>query len=241
MGGQLTDEQFYALNWELIKNTLELFLRPNQQIMVSFEQTFTAVYKCICKMQGEHLFGDTISYVRNYLNQVGVDLQSTNENEFLAKLDLHIKHYLGAADGISKCFSYMDRSFLNEFKNTNLQSELHKLFAEVISDRVINNAMQLLTNLLTVPMGISPAIASSLCHGLYVINPKYGETYFQNFCRYIPKLAPPMTDDEIPAEILAAHQVQQQLQEQGFNTGDQTLKRPADDETNDLDNQRLRN
>jgi len=237
----LTDEEYNTVQWPLIKNTLEIFLQANPQVMVSFEQTYTAVYKCVCRMYGEQLFGDTIGFLRSYLMEVMADLQNSNETDFLTKMEGHVRHYLAATSGIIKCYTYMDRCYLTEFKGTNLRTELYNLFAEVVSDRVVHDMMTLMTRLLEIPMGLNPGIASSICQGLYTIKPAYGEAYMQIFTRYIPRLPPPMTDDDIPDEITAAQVAQQQLQMQGFNTGDQTRKRSADDETEeDQENQRPR-
>jgi len=260
----MIDEEYDNIYWPELREALDILLLnsttsgsdiicetstddvPCQRI--SFEQKYSAVYKCVCKQYSERLYHDLIQHVGSILQRWKNHLQSNdrrhdqpyspvNQNntcrqeelDFLKEFHKVTMQYCQAINSIVPIFTYMNRYYLENKMQTNLKSELLKLYSEQLADAFIESILQILVVAQGNPFSISPSMTQSLLQSLHTINTTYCTINPDLFARHIPSgVRPVMAEEELEAQRAADRALQEQLRLQGFERSDQTKKRGID-------------
>ena len=67
---------------------------------------------------------------------------------------------------------------------------------------------------------------------LHSLNVQYSKLNTALFAKHMPGIHLPMTEEDIQSQIMAERELQQRLRESGFNSGNQSRKRPNSEEEN---------
>merc|ERR1712059_223629 len=103
--------------------------------MGSYEQMYSAVYKCVCKQYSEQLYADLITHIRTRMTQWSNQLTSVQDESFINEFHKALVQYFHALGGIVPIFTYMNRFYIESKLHTDLRTELIKIFSSLVSDQ----------------------------------------------------------------------------------------------------------
>jgi len=224
----------YQLHWGHLKEALSLLFNGSAQQpsthKISFEETYSAVYKCVCDHQAERLHADLMDHIGGVLRGWRNQLESAaggSDADLINQLERCTVKYMAAVPVIVPIFAYMNRFYVASKLCTDLQTLLLALYAHLITDPIAEKVIQILSESRSRPFSIPPATMMSLVQNLHKINPKYSQANPALFSAYIAGagINPPMVEADLEAQRIADARLQEQLRRSGFNTSDQTRKR----------------
>jgi len=230
----------YQTYWLLLKGAVDLMLvNPDNEATpthkISFEETYSAVYKCVCEHKAEQLYNDLMGHIsgiirswKERLNCVANDPISLVKGveEFTAK-------FVQSIPVIVPIFAYMNRFYVVPKQGTDLQLILIKVYDDIITSPLSENVINTMSESRAQPFSIPPAVMTSLIHNLHKINPGYSQLKPELFAAYMTGIAPPMVEADLEAQRVADKRLQDELRQAGtFESGSQGpsqgTKRTAD-------------
>ena len=141
-------EEEYQRHWSHLKEAVSVMLHspsgqpPNNKI--SFEATYSAVYKCVCDHQAERLHNDLMELVSGVLQDWRNHLESLDSNNtivFLQQLDNFTVQYMQSLPFIVPIFAYMNRFYVVYKLCTDLQTLLINLYGNIIIDPIVEKVI----------------------------------------------------------------------------------------------------
>ena len=82
---------------------------PGSYKPISYEQMYSAVYKCVCKQYSDQLYADLMTHVNTRLAQWSSNLGSVADDNFILEFHKALVQYFHALGGIVPIFTYMNR------------------------------------------------------------------------------------------------------------------------------------
>ena len=69
----LTVEDYENVYWPQLREAIDMLLLQTSEVTtgqrISFEQMYSAVYKCVCKQYSERLYQDLLNHVKQILQR----------------------------------------------------------------------------------------------------------------------------------------------------------------------------
>ncbi|XP_034234926.1 CDK2-associated and cullin domain-containing protein 1-like [Thrips palmi] len=244
-------ESEYARDfWTPLNNTIEAFLHPSSQTSpISFQDTFTLVYKCVGEGHSDRLHSDLMQTVSKYLKNLHVELLQclTSDNEatqgqgiiqMIHMFDCALSDYIKAVKGISASFSYLGKYFAQKKNYKTLEDELTLMFCSEIAEHFIHDILSCVER--SPPFTLEPALLSRLFHNLQTVSREdYGALYSKLFARFVTDALPRMHEHDLDSHIAEVHELQAQMRREsdqfklssaeGGSERNPALKRPAED------------
>ena len=114
----MSPEDYRNVFWSQLKDAIDQMLThpPGSYKPISYEQMYSAVYKCVCKQYSDQLYADLICHMRTRLSQWTGDLNQVPDQEFILKFHTYLDRYFNALGGIVPIFTYMNRYAIAELK-----------------------------------------------------------------------------------------------------------------------------
>ena len=211
----MTPEDYRLVFWCQLRDAIDQMLThpPGSYKPISYEQMYSAVYKCVCKQYSELLYADLITHVRTRLAQWSGALSNVSDDQFIAEFHKALVQYFHALGGIVPIFTYMNRfDFSNESRqtlqilfrfyieaklHTDLKTELTKLFSSLVADKHVTRLVNLMVTARSQPFSVPPATMATLCRHLYTLNPDYSAIQPGLFSSYLPNVGPRMTEEDL--------------------------------------------
>ena len=247
---QSVDSDYLRIYWTPLNHTIEAFLHPSTQTQpISFQETFTMVYKCVGEGHSERLHSDLMQTVTSYLKNLHVKLLQclTCDNEgrqeqgiikMILIFDSALADYIIAMKGISATFSYLGKYLAHKQTYKTLEDELTLMFCVEIAEHFIHDILSCVER--SPPFTLDPALLSRLFRNLQIVSRDgYGTLYSALFARFVTNALPRMNEQDVQSHIAEVHELQAQMkreQEQlklsraeGGVERNPSRKRPADD------------
>jgi len=214
----MSPEDYRNVFWSQLRDAIDQMLThpPGSYKPISYEQMYSAVYKCVCKQYSEQLYADLMTHVRSRLAQWASQLSNVSEDRFIQEFHQALEQYFHALGGIVPIFTYMNRFYIEAKLHTDLKTELVKLFSSLVADKHVSRLVNLMSAAQSRPFSVPPATMASLCKHLVTLNPEYTSIQPQLFSTYLPNVLPRMTEDDLQAQINSDKLLQDQLRAQGW-------------------------
>ena len=113
----MTPEDYRLQFWGELRDAIDQMLShpPGSYKPISYEQMYSAVYKCVCKQYSEQLYADLITHIRTRLVEMSKILNDVSDNQFISEFHKALVQYFHALGGIVPIFTYMNRYALTVF------------------------------------------------------------------------------------------------------------------------------
>jgi len=221
---QMSENDFWNVWDGLLKPTIVslLSLPPGNYPLISYEQTYSAVYKCVCHGFQEPLYKKLIELVHSQLEHWSQQLNMvSDDHEFTAKMKEILSRFNDGIKSIIAIFNYMNRFYIEAKLNKNLRTEFMQICAETIVEPHCDRLMRSLHAAEHVPFMIRPDVMENLVKIIYELRPGLALENPQLFGRFIPNLSPTCSE-QLP-ELIREAQVMSQSMRENF-------EEPADPE-----------
>lgn len=208
--------------WIPLSHTVDAFLHPSSQTSpISFQETFTLVYKCVGEGHSDRLHHDLMQAVTKYLKRLHVDLVQclTSDNEgrqdqgiinMIHVFDAALVDYIKAVKGISATFSYLGKYFAQKKNYKTLEDELTYMFCLEIAEHFIHDILSCVER--SPPFTLDPGLLSRLFHNLQTVSRDgYGTLYSKLFARFVTDALPRMQEQDLQSHIAEVHELQAQM------------------------------
>ncbi|KAE8742542.1 hypothetical protein FOCC_FOCC011951 [Frankliniella occidentalis] len=208
--------------WIPLNNTVEAFLHPSSQTSpISFQETFTLVYKCVGEGYSDRLHCDLMHAVNKYLKNLHVELlkyltdgndgrQDQGIIQMIHMFDSALADYIKAVKGISATFSYLGKYFAQKKNYKTLEDELTLMFCVEIAEHFIHDILCCVER--SPPFTLDPALLSRLFHNLQIVSRDlYGTLYSKLFARFVTDALPRMHEADLNSHIAEVHELQAQM------------------------------
>lgn len=214
----MTTEDYLTNYWAMLRDTIDqmLDLPPGSYHPISYEQMYSAVYKCVCKQYGDRLYQDLINHVRTKMAEWSRMLTLVEDAEYIDNFHKILMRFFQALSGIVPIFTYMNRFYIEAKLQTDLRRELLKIFSAMLSDQHVRRLLALMSEAQGRPFAVEPQVMASLCTHLHQLNPEYAQLSPAVFSRFLPNVLPPMTAEDIQAQQAADRQLQETLRAEGW-------------------------
>eukprot|EP00112_Aurelia_sp_Birch-Aquarium-sp1_P026152 Seg909.16 transcript_id=Seg909.16/GoldUCD/mRNA.D3Y31 product="CDK2-associated and cullin domain-containing protein 1" protein_id=Seg909.16/GoldUCD/D3Y31 len=174
--------------WPKIQNAIQIMLtqRPGEPFKLSYEDLYSAAYKCATQQYSEPMFQRMSEIADNHISQSLLNFMTCTSEEYLERFNFLMAQFIQAVDGLSSIFSYMDRSYVVLKFGRSISSLLLNQFADkILSQSRIFDILKLISG---GTMDAEPHIMMSLIKGLYSIKPEFARMNMQLFSRFIPNI-----------------------------------------------------
>jgi len=215
----LSPEDYNTLYWSVLREAIDQMLShpPGSYKPISYEQMYSAVYKCVCKQYSEQLYADLINHMKTRMTQWANKLSSTPDDAFIAEFHKALVQYFHALAGVVPIFTYMNRFYIQSKLNTDLRSELIKIFSNLVSDPLMHKLVPLMVQAQARPFLIPPDVMSTMCKRLYQLNPDYSHMEPRLFSNYLPNVLPQMREEDLQTQRESDRLLQESLRAQGWS------------------------
>jgi len=230
----MTPDDYRNIFWSMLRDAIDQMLThtPGSYKPISYEQMYSAVYKCVCKQYSEQLYMDLITHIKTRLGQWSNHLTSVEDRHFINEFHKALVQYFHALGGIVPIFTYMNRFYIEAKLRTDLKTELIKVFSSLVSDQHVARLIPLMVTAQSQPFSVPPAVMSTMCKHLYQLNPEYTNIEPKLFSNYLPNILPHMEEEDLQAQKEADRMLQESLRAQGWGCPDNmssTRKRDFED------------
>ena len=138
----------YSEHWERLRSAVDLMLvNPDNEATpthkISFEETYSAVYKCVCDHRSDQLYADLMAHVggvvRDWRDRLNV---VTNDPvAFVTGVDECTAKFVRAIPVIVPIFAYMNRFYVVPKMGSDLQVVLINLYEEIITGPLVQDVI----------------------------------------------------------------------------------------------------
>jgi len=217
---RMSPEDYRDTFWAMLRDAIDQMLThpPGSYKPISYEQMYSAVYKCVCKQYSEILYRDLFNHMRTRLAQWSTHLNSVQDEAFIEEFHKALVQYFHALGGIVPIFTYMNRFYIESKLHTDLRTELIKVFSRDVSDQHVTRLIPLMVKAQGTPFAVPPATMATMCKHLYQLNPEYISVQPKLFSSYLPNVLPQMTEEDLAAQMEADRLLQATLRAQGWGS-----------------------
>jgi len=215
---RMSPEDYRDTFWAMLRDAIDQMLThpPGSYKPISYEQMYSAVYKCVCKQYSEKLYQDLFNHMRTRLSQWSAHLTSVPDQEFIQEFHKALVQYFHALGGIVPIFTYMNRFYIESKLHTDLRTELIKVFSGLVSDQHVQRLIPLMVAAQCTPFAVPPPTMATMCKHLYQLNPEYISVEPRLFSSYLPNVLPQMTEEDLQSQMEADRLLQATLRDQGW-------------------------
>jgi len=226
----MSPEDYRNVFWCQLRDAIDQMLThpPGSYKPISYEQMYSAVYKCVCKQYSEQLYADLMTHVKTRLAQWSSQLSNVGDDKFIQEFHQALVQYFHALGGIVPIFTYMNRFYIEAKLGTDLKTELTRVFSSLVADKHVARLVQLMVSAQSRPFSVPPSTMSTLCKHLYTLNPDYSAIQPALFAAYLPNVGPRMTEEDLQAQINSDRLLQESLRAQGWGCPEDSLPRKRD-------------
>lgn len=226
----LTSEDYVSVYWSQLREAIDMMLNnaPGSYKPISYEQMYSAVYKCVCKQYSEQLYGDLMLHMAGQLQRWTQHLNEVADQHFVDEFHKAISQFFHALTSIVPIFTYMNRFYIEGKLHTDLRTELMKLFAEHVSNALVPRLLPLLEEANHQPFRVAPNVMQAIVQNLHSLDPAYAQLAPDLFSRHLIGITAPMSEDDLEAQREADRRLQEELRRAGFDSGDRSKKRVND-------------
>jgi len=184
---------------------------------ISFEETYSAVYKCVCEHKAEQLYNDLIEHISGIVQswKGSLDRMANDPGSLVKGVDDFTKKFVQSIPVIVPIFAYMNRFHVVPKQGQDLHEILIKAYDDLIIAPRAQNLLKIMSESRAQPFSIPPAVMSSLVHNLHKINPGYIQMQPELFAAYMTGIAPPMVEADLEAQREADKRLQEELRAAG--------------------------
>lgn len=230
----MSPEDYRDIFWSMLRDAIDQMLThpPGSYKPISYEQMYSAVYKCVCKQYSEQLYADLITHIRTRMTQWSNQLSAVQDDAFINEFHKALVQYFHALGGIVPIFTYMNRFYIQSKLHTDLKSELIKIFSSLVSDPHVGRLIPLMVTAQSQPFCILPVVMSTMCKRLYQLNPDYIMVEPKLFSSYLPNVLPQMREEDLQTQRESDQLLQASLRAQGWDCDENksaTRKRDLED------------
>lgn len=217
----MTIEEYHSQYWNKLRAAIDTMLDnpPGGYTPISYEEMYSAVYKCVCKQFSEKLYFDLINHIRTRIAECSRLMHDVPDDQIILKFDESLSRYLHAVSGIVPIFTYMNRFYLETKLHTQLQAELLKLFIIGFTDVHIKRLIPRMLEAQSQPFSIHPETMAGICKMLNQLNTSYGRQFPALFQHYLPNIGPMMTEQDLARQQQEERRMQDELRNQGWGGG----------------------
>lgn len=212
----------YQTFWALLRGAIDMMLvNPDNEDTpthkISFEETYSAVYKCVCEHKAEQLYTDLIGHISSIVRswKDRLDCLQNDPIALVKSVDEFTKKFVQSIPVIVPIFAYMNRFYVVQKLGQDLQEILIKAYDDLITAPLAANVIKTMSESRGQPFSIPPAVMSSLVHNLHKINPGYSQVAPDLFAAYMTGIAPPMVEADLEAQREADMRLQAELRAAG--------------------------
>jgi len=214
----LSSEEYNCKFWGVLRDAIDQMLShpPGSYKPISYEKMYSAVYKCVCQQFSERLYGDLINHIKTRMAQWSNQLSTVQDDSFIAEFHKALVRYFDALNGIVPIFTYMNRFYIVLKLNTDLKTELLKIFSGLVSDPHITRLIPLMRSAQETPFQIPPGVMSTMCKRLYQLNPDYINMEAKLFSNFLPNVLPQMREEDLQTQREEDRLLQESLRAAGW-------------------------
>jgi len=225
-------EEYTDQYWGRLREAIDKMFNhpPGSYRPISYEEMYSAVYKCVCKQFSEKLYADLINHVRTRVAEWSKLLHQVADHTFISGFHSYLVQYFHALGGIVPIFTYMNRFYIESKLKTSLHAELLRVFSSFLADHHVKRLIPLMVEAQSRPFSVQPEMMATLCKYLYQLNHEYIRLEPNLFQHYLPNIGPAMVEDDIERQRAEERRFQEELRQQGWGTEASRMKRGFDDE-----------
>ena len=138
---------------------------------------------------------------RTRLAQWSGQLSGVGDDKFIQEFHQALVQYFHALGGIVPIFTYMNRFYIEAKLQTDLKTELTRVFSSLVADKHVTRLVNLMVSAQSRPFSVPPATMATLCKHLYTLNPDYSAIQPGLFSAYLPNVGPRMTEEDLQVTI----------------------------------------
>jgi len=211
--------EYQEQHWGRLREAIDKMFDypPGSYKPISYEEMYSAVYKCVCKQFSEKLYHDLINHVRTRVAEWSRLMHQVPDEQLVEKFHDSLVQYFHALGGIVPIFTYMNRFYIETKLKTSLQTELLKVFSSMFSDVHVKRLIPLMAEAQSRPFSVRPDFMATICKYLHQLNTEYSTLNPCLFQHYLPNVGPAMTEADIERQISSEKMFQEQLRQQGWN------------------------
>ena len=201
----ITDESYLSEYWSPLRQTIDTMLNhpPGSYQPVSYEQMYSAVYKCVCKSYSERLFQDLMGHIGQTLSQWAAEILSCSDATLPGRFHTAMTQYFHAVQSINPIFTYLNRFYIESKLSTTLAHELNCLFVNIVCEETIDRLLGILDRAQHIPFSIPPSVMQSTLKQLHALHPSYVNKNPDLFSKYLAGIQPAMNEADLEAQIKA--------------------------------------
>ena len=140
----MSQKDSYKTYWTVLRGCLDtlLYQAPGTYKPISYEHVYSAVYKCVCRQDSEPLYADLMSFLTTAVSEWAENVGNVGEDEhFLEEFNRVLRHFFVALGCIVPIFTYLNRCYVEKKLQTDINSELLRVFMEIFSDPLVGRAL----------------------------------------------------------------------------------------------------
>jgi len=223
----MTIVEYQEAHWGRLREAIDKMFThpPGSYRPISYEEMYSAVYKCVCKQYSEKLYQDLINHVMTTVAEWSKHMQQVSDDQMIEEFHKSLVQFFHALGGIVPIFTYMNRFYIETKLNTTLRSELLRVFSSMFSDIHVERLIPLMTNAQTRPFSVHPERMASICKYLFQLNPEYCKLQPSLFQHYLPNVGPAMTEEDLEKQKAEEQIFQARLRAEGWNTHKDTRRK----------------
>merc|ERR1719384_3096008 len=159
----MSPEDYRLQFWTMLRDAIDQMLThpPGSYKPISYEQMYSAVYKCVCKQYSEQLYADLMTHIRSRLASWTTQLAEVTDQQFITEFHKALVQYFHALGGIVPIFTYMNRFYIEAKLHTDLKTELTKLFSSLVADKHVTRLVNLMVSAQSRPFSVHPEVMSN--------------------------------------------------------------------------------
>lgn len=223
----VSDQDFHNMYWPKLESAVHLILQqnPGEFIPISYEEMYSAVYKCVCQQHSDKLYKNLMHLITNTLMKINNDLESQPMEMYLERFSHIMSQYYQSVEGIAAIFNYMNRFYVKPKMFSDLKLELLAMFSTSVADN--EKLFEILSQTTTHSFAVDPKLLMSVVQGLYTLKPEFAKKIPALSSRFIPNFSPHCTSLE--NEIDETNELQHELSKnEEFVRGENLRKRGFD-------------
>ena len=132
----LSPDTYERQYWSVLRGTLDSLLHcaPGSFKAISYEQMYSAVYKCVCRQMSERLYEDLTSHLRGALAGWADQMSRLPDAQFVQEFHRTLNQFIFAQASIVPIFTYLNRFYVEIKLQTDLNTEIIKIYTDLVGD-----------------------------------------------------------------------------------------------------------
>jgi len=187
---RVSDTLYHDVLWPRLEAAIDLMLsvKPGEAMRISFEETYSAVYRIVCQGYGSTLFEDLMhKKIDCFIDTLDENLQKSQNigtKEYVRTFNDIMKQFTQGVQSLLSVFAYLSRCVVEG----GLQKALYGRLNEKLVSRHIRMVLDHLRELESRPFEVDPAICASIIKTLYGLDEDNVKLQPELFKKFIPGL-----------------------------------------------------